>query len=95
MQINEDLSGYVGGIGAQKFRVVVDSAHRLDADSTVARQFALKCAMDHGFAQCGLCESPVVTLIGPNGVDIPEEEALTPGLDVSGFRTTFTFASRY
>ena len=70
MHVNEQQSGGIDGIGLQKFKVTIEGDTRDDVSSTAARNMAMKCAAANGFAQSGLCDSPVIGLLGPDNVPI-------------------------
>lgn len=94
MQVNQEKSGAVRGVGAGKLLVVVDGADRSDVDSLEARDMAREAAAAAGFGAGGMCEQPVIGPIGPDGNMLEGEDALNPNIEVQGFRTEFMFAQR-
>jgi len=94
MQVNQEKSGVVKGVGTDKLLIVVDGADRSDVDGPKAKAMAREAAAAAGFGAGGMCEQPVTGPLGPDGDMLEGADALNPNIEVQGFRTEFMFAQR-
>jgi len=95
LSVNEKRSGHIGGIGAPKMKVVLESEVRNELESAQARQMALQVGDQHGFGNAGLSENPVVMPVdAKTGEDLAENDALDPTAQISNYRAEFVLSKR-
>ncbi len=92
MQVNQDKSDTIKGIGVDKLLIVIDGADRSEVDGQEAKELAREEANTRGFGAGGMCNVPVTGPIGPDGEMLEGADALDPNIEVQGFRTEFMFA---
>ena len=94
MYVNTDKSGVVPGAGADKLRIIIDGPDRAEIEDLGARDMARKAAAEAGFGDGGMCDSPVIGPIGPDGNMLEGADAVDPNAVVQGFRAEYLFAHR-
>jgi len=92
--INNQRSGVIPGVGANKLLITLDGATRDELDAVATRQMAQEAAASFGFGMGGLCAPPVIGPIGTDGEIINDATALDPNTTVVGFRAEFTYANK-
>lgn len=92
--LNEQKSGVIKGVGANKLLIILDGATRDEMDAVATRQMAQEAAAGYGFGMGGLCAPPVIGPVGTDGEIINDATALDPNTTVVGFRAEFTYANR-
>jgi len=95
MQVNEQKSGVIKGVGTNKYLVVIDGAELNDVTGPAARTLAQDAAAAAGFGAGGMCDQPVTGPLGEDGEMLEGAAALNPATTVAGFRTEITFAQRF
>lgn len=95
LTVNETRSGHVGGVGASKLKVVLESEVRNELESAQARQMALQVGDQHGFGNAGLSENPIVMPVDARtGEELAEDAALDPAAQISKYRAEFVLSKR-
>ena len=95
LTVNEMLSGQVGGVGAPKLKVVLESEARNELESAQARQMALQVGDQHGFGNAGLSENPIVMPVDAStDKELDENSALDPTAQISKYRAEFVLSKR-
>jgi len=95
LQCQRELSGVVAGVGAGKLRVVIDGETMQEAKSKACKDLAIKIASENGFANAGLCETPIVNGINAaTGKILEESEVFDKNTKVAGYRAEFLFTNR-
>jgi hypothetical protein len=95
LQLRENLSGVVQGVGAGRLRVVIDAETRDEAESKTCRDLAVKTASENGFANAGFCDTPMVNPLNAETNEVlKDEEAFNPTTKLGGYRAEFLFAQR-
>lgn len=94
LSVNEKESGLVGGPGAKKFRVVLESPDRGEVDSVTAREMAAEVAAQHGFSNAGLSDFASAYPFSTDGAPLDGLAAVSPDTVIVGYRVEYTFANR-